>query len=60
MCGDVAHVVSVFLQVTASAGANFAKNADAIFMETSAKENVNVHELFKAIGTEWTYWLARD
>lgn len=37
-------------QVAASAGENFAKNADAIFLETSAKDDINVHTLFKAIG----------
>ena len=40
------------MQVASTAGTNFAKHADAIFFETSAKESINVHELFKTIGNE--------
>lgn len=31
-------------------GESFARNADAIFMETSAKDGSNVHDLFRRIG----------
>ncbi len=47
------------IQVAVTAGENFAKNADAIFLETSAKENINVHELFKAIGEPRPFSFAR-
>lgn len=37
-------------QVTRTTGETFARNASALFMETSAKEGTNVQELFKSIG----------
>jgi len=40
----------VLFQVAKSTGENFAKNSDAIFVETSAKDNINVHDLFRTIG----------
>lgn len=40
----------VSLQVARSTGETFAKNSDAIFLETSAKDNINVHDLFRTIG----------
>ena len=39
-------------QVAKSTGENFAKNSNAIFLETSAKDNINVHDLFRTIGEE--------
>ena len=38
------------LQVETATGETFAKNASAIFMETSAKDGSNVQELFRTIG----------
>ncbi len=38
------------MQVSTATGEMFAKNANAIFMETSAKDGHNVQELFKEIG----------
>ena len=39
-----------YLQVETATGETFAKNASAIFMETSAKDGSNVQELFRTIG----------
>lgn len=38
------------LQVLYATGEAFAKNSNAIFTETSAKDGSNVHDLFKTIG----------
>ena len=38
------------LQVSRATGEAFAKNSNALFMETSAKDGSNVHDLFRAIG----------
>ena len=38
------------LQVSLATGEAFAKNSNAIFSETSAKDGSNVHDLFTAIG----------
>ena len=34
-----------------STGETFARNTEALFMETSAKDGRNVQELFRTIGT---------
>ena len=38
------------IQISRTTGETFARNANAVFMETSAKEGTNVRELFKTIG----------
>lgn len=38
------------LQVKQATGESFAKASNALFMETSAKDGSNVHELFRSIG----------
>ena len=42
--------VSNRVQVQTSTGETFAKNTEALFMETSAKDGRNVQELFRTIG----------
>ena len=36
--------------MSTSTGSSFAKHSDAIFLETSAKDSINITELFNAIG----------
>ena len=43
--------VRVPIQVQTSTGETFARNTEALFMETSAKDGRNVQELFRTIGT---------
>ena len=40
----------VVLQVSKATGEAFAKNSNALFVETSAKDGSNVHDLFRTIG----------
>ena len=40
----------VQIQVQTSTGETFARNTEALFMETSAKDGRNVQELFRTIG----------
>ena len=37
-------------QVSRATGEAFAKNSNALFLETSAKDGSNVHDLFRTIG----------
>lgn len=48
--------VCVLIQVQTSTGETFARNTEALFMETSAKDGRNVQELFRMIGTSRKYW----
>ena len=40
----------IHVQVSLATGEAFAKNSNAIFRETSAKDGSNVHSLFRTIG----------
>ena len=42
--------VVIVLQVSRATGEAFAKNSNALFIETSAKDGSNVHDLFRTIG----------
>ena len=42
--------VCVLTQVQTLTGETFARNTEALFMETSAKDGRNVQELFRTIG----------